>query len=146
MQYNPPSSCILEINMKGVKLLVQDDYYAYDRVRLPHTYTHTCAHTRTQDRYTDRLRFMHTHIHTQHMHLHHTHTLFKAHLQRMLERQQFSLDQSTTTKLCVWLARLDTKICFIQTSDQQDHTRGIFPVKKVYNAPVWALQCIAVHT
>uniref|UniRef100_A0A673X257 Mitogen-activated protein kinase 8 interacting protein 1 n=1 Tax=Salmo trutta TaxID=8032 RepID=A0A673X257_SALTR len=31
VQYNPPSSCILEINMKGVKLLVQDDYYASDR-------------------------------------------------------------------------------------------------------------------
>ncbi|KAI5101921.1 C-Jun-amino-terminal kinase-interacting protein 1 [Silurus meridionalis] len=28
---NPPSSCILEINMKGVKLLVQDDYGVYDR-------------------------------------------------------------------------------------------------------------------
>nr|XP_014030407.1 unnamed protein product [Salmo salar] len=31
VQYNPPSSCILEINVKGVKLLVQDDYYASDR-------------------------------------------------------------------------------------------------------------------
>ncbi|XP_062327714.1 C-Jun-amino-terminal kinase-interacting protein 1 [Osmerus eperlanus] len=31
VQYNPPSSCILEINMKGVKLMVQDDYYASDR-------------------------------------------------------------------------------------------------------------------
>ncbi|XP_076879227.1 C-Jun-amino-terminal kinase-interacting protein 1 isoform X2 [Brachyhypopomus gauderio] len=31
LQYNPPSSCILEINMKGVKLVVQDDYAAYDR-------------------------------------------------------------------------------------------------------------------
>uniref|UniRef100_A0A4W5P5B7 Mitogen-activated protein kinase 8 interacting protein 1 n=1 Tax=Hucho hucho TaxID=62062 RepID=A0A4W5P5B7_9TELE len=28
VQYNPPSSCILEINMKGVNLLVQDDYYS----------------------------------------------------------------------------------------------------------------------
>uniref|UniRef100_A0A4W4E6U0 Mitogen-activated protein kinase 8 interacting protein 1 n=1 Tax=Electrophorus electricus TaxID=8005 RepID=A0A4W4E6U0_ELEEL len=26
LQYNPPPSCILEINMKGVKLVVQDDY------------------------------------------------------------------------------------------------------------------------
>ncbi|KAL6468528.1 hypothetical protein MHYP_G00220520 [Metynnis hypsauchen] len=31
LQYNPPSSCILEINMKGVKLVVQDDFTAYDR-------------------------------------------------------------------------------------------------------------------
>ncbi|XP_071237283.1 C-Jun-amino-terminal kinase-interacting protein 1-like isoform X1 [Salvelinus alpinus] len=31
VQYNPPSSCILEINVKGVKLLVQDDYHASDR-------------------------------------------------------------------------------------------------------------------
>ncbi|KAK1798609.1 hypothetical protein P4O66_006901 [Electrophorus voltai] len=31
LQYNPPPSCILEINMKGVKLVVQDDYAAYDR-------------------------------------------------------------------------------------------------------------------
>ncbi|XP_063044329.1 C-Jun-amino-terminal kinase-interacting protein 1 [Engraulis encrasicolus] len=28
--YNPPSSCILEINVKGIKLLVQDEYGAYD--------------------------------------------------------------------------------------------------------------------
>ncbi|KAM3876711.1 C-Jun-amino-terminal kinase-interacting protein 1 [Diretmus argenteus] len=31
VQYNPPSSCILEINVKGIKLAVQDDYYACDR-------------------------------------------------------------------------------------------------------------------
>ncbi|KAM4603094.1 C-Jun-amino-terminal kinase-interacting protein 1 [Polymixia lowei] len=31
VQYNPPSSCILEINVKGIKLMVQDDYYACDR-------------------------------------------------------------------------------------------------------------------
>ncbi|XP_030620974.1 C-Jun-amino-terminal kinase-interacting protein 1 [Chanos chanos] len=31
VQYNPPSSCILEISMKGVKLIVQDDYAAFDR-------------------------------------------------------------------------------------------------------------------
>uniref|UniRef100_A0A667Y9Y8 Mitogen-activated protein kinase 8 interacting protein 1 n=1 Tax=Myripristis murdjan TaxID=586833 RepID=A0A667Y9Y8_9TELE len=28
VQYNPPSSCILEISVKGIKLLVQDDYYS----------------------------------------------------------------------------------------------------------------------
>ncbi|XP_053491466.1 C-Jun-amino-terminal kinase-interacting protein 1 isoform X3 [Ictalurus furcatus] len=31
LHYNPPSSCILEINMKGVKLAVQDDYGVYGR-------------------------------------------------------------------------------------------------------------------
>ncbi|KAF5888934.1 C-Jun-amino-terminal kinase-interacting protein 1 isoform X2, partial [Clarias magur] len=31
LHYNPPSSCVLEINMKGVKLVVQDDYGVYDR-------------------------------------------------------------------------------------------------------------------
>ncbi|KAJ8413057.1 hypothetical protein AAFF_G00106390 [Aldrovandia affinis] len=31
VQFNPPSSCILEINMKGVKLAVQDDYCGYSR-------------------------------------------------------------------------------------------------------------------
>ncbi|XP_062405995.1 C-Jun-amino-terminal kinase-interacting protein 1 isoform X2 [Sardina pilchardus] len=30
VQYNPPSSCILEINVKGVKLVVQEDYGAYE--------------------------------------------------------------------------------------------------------------------
>ncbi|XP_035484614.2 C-Jun-amino-terminal kinase-interacting protein 1 isoform X2 [Scophthalmus maximus] len=31
VKYNPPSSCILEISVKGVKLAVQEDYYACDR-------------------------------------------------------------------------------------------------------------------
>ncbi|KAJ0056540.1 hypothetical protein NL108_010251 [Boleophthalmus pectinirostris] len=31
VKYNPPSSCILEINVKGIKLSVQEDYYACDR-------------------------------------------------------------------------------------------------------------------
>ena len=35
VKYNPPSSCILEISVKGIKLSVQEDYYACDRVRLP---------------------------------------------------------------------------------------------------------------
>ncbi|KAL2089064.1 hypothetical protein ACEWY4_015963 [Coilia grayii] len=30
VQYNPPSSCVLEINVKGIKLVVQEDYEAYD--------------------------------------------------------------------------------------------------------------------
>lgn len=34
VKYNPPSSCILEISVKGIKLAVQEDYYACDRVRL----------------------------------------------------------------------------------------------------------------
>lgn len=34
VKYNPPSSCILEISVKGIKLSVQEDYYACDRVRL----------------------------------------------------------------------------------------------------------------
>lgn len=34
VKYNPPSSCILEISVKGIKLTVQEDYYACDRVRL----------------------------------------------------------------------------------------------------------------
>lgn len=33
VKYNPPSSCILEISVKGIKLSVQEDYYACDRVR-----------------------------------------------------------------------------------------------------------------
>ncbi|XP_060733213.1 C-Jun-amino-terminal kinase-interacting protein 1 isoform X2 [Tachysurus vachellii] len=37
LHYNPPSSCILEINMKGVKLAVQDDFGVYDR-------TSQCSH------------------------------------------------------------------------------------------------------
>nr|XP_015194863.1 PREDICTED: C-Jun-amino-terminal kinase-interacting protein 1 isoform X2 [Lepisosteus oculatus] len=31
VQFNPPSSCILEINMRGVKIVVQDDYSTFDR-------------------------------------------------------------------------------------------------------------------
>ncbi|XP_006793836.1 C-Jun-amino-terminal kinase-interacting protein 1 [Neolamprologus brichardi] len=31
VKYNPPSSCILEISVKGIKLSVQEDYYACDR-------------------------------------------------------------------------------------------------------------------
>lgn len=31
VQYNPPSSCILEIDVKGIKLVVQDDYYACEQ-------------------------------------------------------------------------------------------------------------------
>ncbi|KAG7242662.1 hypothetical protein INR49_020035 [Caranx melampygus] len=31
VKYNPPSSCILEIGVKGIKLAVQEDYYACDR-------------------------------------------------------------------------------------------------------------------
>ncbi|XP_061593530.1 C-Jun-amino-terminal kinase-interacting protein 1 isoform X2 [Cololabis saira] len=31
VKYNPPSSCILEISVKGIKLTVQEDYYACDR-------------------------------------------------------------------------------------------------------------------
>ncbi|XP_024151940.1 C-Jun-amino-terminal kinase-interacting protein 1 isoform X1 [Oryzias melastigma] len=31
VKYNPPSSCILEISVKGIKLAVQEDYYASDR-------------------------------------------------------------------------------------------------------------------
>lgn len=34
VKYNPPSSCILEISVKGIKLSVQEDYYACDRVRI----------------------------------------------------------------------------------------------------------------
>uniref|UniRef100_A0A8C4ZN79 Mitogen-activated protein kinase 8 interacting protein 1 n=1 Tax=Gadus morhua TaxID=8049 RepID=A0A8C4ZN79_GADMO len=30
VQYNPPSSCILEIDVKGIKLVVQDDYYSHE--------------------------------------------------------------------------------------------------------------------
>ncbi|CAL8245456.1 unnamed protein product [Lota lota] len=37
VQYNPPSSCILEIDVKGIKLVVQDDYYACDQ-------SHECSH------------------------------------------------------------------------------------------------------
>ncbi|CAL8404822.1 unnamed protein product [Boreogadus saida] len=37
VQYNPPSSCILEIDVKGIKLVVQDDYYACDQ-------SHECNH------------------------------------------------------------------------------------------------------
>ncbi|KPP66702.1 c-Jun-amino-terminal kinase-interacting protein 1-like, partial [Scleropages formosus] len=35
VQFNPPSTCILEINLKGVKIVVQDDYSALDRVSNP---------------------------------------------------------------------------------------------------------------
>ncbi|XP_047436779.1 C-Jun-amino-terminal kinase-interacting protein 1-like isoform X2 [Mugil cephalus] len=31
VKYNPPSSCILEISVKGIKLEVQEEYYACDR-------------------------------------------------------------------------------------------------------------------
>uniref|UniRef100_A0A1A8FFV7 Mitogen-activated protein kinase 8 interacting protein 1 n=2 Tax=Nothobranchius korthausae TaxID=1143690 RepID=A0A1A8FFV7_9TELE len=31
VKYNPPSSCILEISVKGIKLAVQEDYYTCDR-------------------------------------------------------------------------------------------------------------------
>ncbi|XP_053721027.1 C-Jun-amino-terminal kinase-interacting protein 1 isoform X2 [Synchiropus splendidus] len=31
VKYNPPSSCILEISVKGIKLEVQEDYYTCDR-------------------------------------------------------------------------------------------------------------------
>ncbi|XP_029284110.1 C-Jun-amino-terminal kinase-interacting protein 1 isoform X2 [Cottoperca gobio] len=31
VKYNPPSSCNLEISVKGIKLAVQEDYYACDR-------------------------------------------------------------------------------------------------------------------
>uniref|UniRef100_A0A3B5KH03 Mitogen-activated protein kinase 8 interacting protein 1 n=1 Tax=Takifugu rubripes TaxID=31033 RepID=A0A3B5KH03_TAKRU len=31
VEYNPPSSCILDISVKGIKLSVQEDYYACDR-------------------------------------------------------------------------------------------------------------------
>ncbi|XP_074523102.1 C-Jun-amino-terminal kinase-interacting protein 1 isoform X2 [Halichoeres trimaculatus] len=31
VKYNPPSSCILDISVKGIKLSVQEDYYACDR-------------------------------------------------------------------------------------------------------------------
>ncbi|KAM9408253.1 C-Jun-amino-terminal kinase-interacting protein 1 [Pholidichthys leucotaenia] len=31
VKYNPPSSCLLEISVKGIKLSVQEDYYACDR-------------------------------------------------------------------------------------------------------------------
>ncbi|XP_032379361.1 C-Jun-amino-terminal kinase-interacting protein 1 isoform X2 [Etheostoma spectabile] len=31
VKYNPPSSCILEISVKGIKLAVQEDYYACDK-------------------------------------------------------------------------------------------------------------------
>lgn len=34
VKYNPPSSCILEISVKGIKLSVQEDYYSCDGVRL----------------------------------------------------------------------------------------------------------------
>ncbi|MEQ2162568.1 hypothetical protein GOODEAATRI_021122, partial [Goodea atripinnis] len=34
VKFNPPSFCILEISVKGIKLAVQEDYYACDRVRL----------------------------------------------------------------------------------------------------------------
>ncbi|XP_056268566.1 C-Jun-amino-terminal kinase-interacting protein 1-like isoform X2 [Pseudoliparis swirei] len=30
VKYNPPSSCILEISVKGIKLAVQEDYYTHD--------------------------------------------------------------------------------------------------------------------
>lgn len=32
VQFNPPSSCILEISMKGVKIAVQDEYSTFSRV------------------------------------------------------------------------------------------------------------------
>lgn len=32
VKYNPPSSCILEISVKGIKLAVHEDYYARDKV------------------------------------------------------------------------------------------------------------------
>ncbi|XP_029000551.1 C-Jun-amino-terminal kinase-interacting protein 1 isoform X2 [Betta splendens] len=31
VKYNPPSSCFLDISVKGIKLAVQEDYYASDR-------------------------------------------------------------------------------------------------------------------
>ncbi|XP_061078431.1 C-Jun-amino-terminal kinase-interacting protein 1-like isoform X1 [Conger conger] len=31
VQFNPPASCILEINIKGVKIAVQDEYSSFDR-------------------------------------------------------------------------------------------------------------------
>ncbi|XP_028298190.1 C-Jun-amino-terminal kinase-interacting protein 1 isoform X2 [Gouania willdenowi] len=31
VKYNPPSSCVLEISVKGVKLAVQEDYYSCDK-------------------------------------------------------------------------------------------------------------------
>ncbi|XP_014897156.1 C-Jun-amino-terminal kinase-interacting protein 1 isoform X1 [Poecilia latipinna] len=31
VKFNPPSFCVLEINVKGIKLAVQEDYYACDR-------------------------------------------------------------------------------------------------------------------
>ncbi|KAJ3593925.1 hypothetical protein NHX12_006258 [Muraenolepis orangiensis] len=37
VQYNPPSSCVLEIDVKGIKLVVQDDYYACEE-------TNECSH------------------------------------------------------------------------------------------------------
>lgn len=37
VKYNPPSSCDLEISVKGIKLSVQEDYYASDRVRRTET-------------------------------------------------------------------------------------------------------------
>lgn len=40
VKYNPPSSCILEISVKGIKLSVQEEYYASDRVRRQTCVTH----------------------------------------------------------------------------------------------------------
>ncbi|XP_068170800.1 C-Jun-amino-terminal kinase-interacting protein 1 isoform X2 [Antennarius striatus] len=31
VKYNPPSSCVLEISVKGIKLSVQEDYFSFDR-------------------------------------------------------------------------------------------------------------------
>lgn len=31
VKYNPPSSCVLEISVKGIKLLVQEDYYTFNQ-------------------------------------------------------------------------------------------------------------------
>lgn len=39
----PPSACILEINMKGVKIIVQDECRTSERV-CPLLYTDICVH------------------------------------------------------------------------------------------------------
>lgn len=40
VKYNPPSSCILEIGVKGIKLSVQEEYFASDGVRRQTRVTH----------------------------------------------------------------------------------------------------------
>lgn len=44
MQFNPPSACIVEINIRGVKIIVQDDCQTSERVRHIPSYCTVHAH------------------------------------------------------------------------------------------------------